>query len=93
MFDSVLHEVQEKIRARLYVVSAHARLEMLDDQLLTVDLEQAVLSGAIVERQNDRTSAEWKYRIRGETTDGRAVEVIAKPGPTGKVVFVTVYTL
>lgn len=93
MFDGVLHELREKIRARLYVVTAHARLEMLDDNLLTVDLEQAVITGSIVERQDDHRTAELKYRVRGAAADGRTVEVIAKQGPTGKVVFVTVYAL
>lgn len=36
-------------------------------------------------------TAEWKYRIRGETVDGGEVEMIAKLSPTGKLVIITVY--
>ncbi|MBF2005126.1 MAG: hypothetical protein IGS49_06580 [Chlorogloeopsis fritschii C42_A2020_084] len=34
---------------------------------------------------------ESKYRIRGATTDGGEVEIIAKLGLTGKLVIITVY--
>jgi hypothetical protein len=36
-------------------------------------------------------TGESKYRIRGETIDGSAVEVLAKISPTGKLVILTVY--
>ncbi len=93
MFESVLVELREKIRGRLYVVTYHARMEMLDDLLTTDDLELAVLNGVVLEHQKDRVTGESKYRIRGMAADGRPVEVIAKTGLTGKVVFVTAYAL
>ena len=50
-----------------------------------------VSTGEIIERQKDKVTAEWKYRIRGETIEGNEVEVIAKLSPTNKLVFITVY--
>lgn len=55
------------------------------------DIEQGILTGEILERQKDRVTAESKYRIRGETVEGREVELIAKLSPSGKVVIITVY--
>ncbi|MGD0264265.1 MAG: hypothetical protein ABSD47_04805 [Candidatus Methylomirabilota bacterium] len=54
-------------------------------------MERGILSGKIVRRQRDEVTREWKYRIRGRTIDGIEVEVIAKLGPTGKLVILTVY--
>jgi hypothetical protein len=93
MFESVLKEMREKVRRKRYVVTSHARKEMLDDDLSIDDVEIAIFTGEIVERQKDRETAEWKYRLRGETTDERPVEVVAKLSLTGKVVFITVYAL
>lgn len=85
--------MQDKVRNNQFVVSAHARKEMLDDDLSIDDVELAILTGMILERQRDRVTAEWKYRLRGEATDERAVEVVAKFSPTGKLVVITVYAL
>jgi len=41
--------------------------------------------------KKDKVTTEWKYRIRGETIGGGEVEVVAKLGPTGKLVIITVY--
>jgi hypothetical protein len=71
----------------------HARKEMVDDALTIYDVEHGILTGKIIERQKDRITAEKKYRIRGETLENNAVEVIVKSGITGKLVIVTVYKL
>ena len=85
--------MREKVRASRYVVTFHARREMLDDELSTDDVEQAILTGQIQERQRDRVTAEWKYRLQGNATDYRPIEVVAKLSPTGKLVVITVYAL
>jgi hypothetical protein len=83
-------------------VSFHARKEMLDDDLSMDDLGLTILNGKILERQRDRATAEWKYRLEGKATDARPVEVVAKFSPTGKLsprnlrsklVVITVYAL
>ena len=71
----------------------HARKEMNDDGLTVYDVESGILTGSIIERQRDRVTTEWKYRIRGETLTGDDIEVIAKLSPTSKLIIITVYAL
>ena len=71
----------------------HARKEMNDDGLTVYDVESGILTGSIIERQRDRVTTEWKYRIRGETLTGDDIEVIAKLSPTSKLIIITVYVL
>jgi len=85
--------MREKVRASRYVVTLHARREMVHDDLSTEDVERAILTGQIQERQRDRVTAEWKYRLQGDATDRRPIEVIAKLSPTGKLVVITIYAL
>lgn len=93
MFDSVLRVLRQRIRDRLYVVTTHAEEEMEDDGLGVYDLEHVVLSGDIVERQRDVQTSQWKYRLRGTTISRSTAAVVVRLGPTGKVVFITVYAL
>jgi len=71
----------------------HTRKEMNDDGLTIYDVERGILTGAIMERQRDRTTGEPKYRLRGHTITGMDMEVLAKFSPTGKLVVITVYIL
>ena len=66
---------------------------MNDDDLTIYDVEHGILTGKILERQMDRVTGEWKYRIRGETLEDDKLEVIVKLSPTGKLVIITVYSL
>jgi hypothetical protein len=45
--------------------------------------------GKILERQKDKDTAEWKYRINGKSLSGGEVEVVTKLSPTGKLVIIT----
>ncbi len=83
--------MREKIRTRQYVMTLHAEEEMNDDGLTIYDVESGILTGDILERQKNKVTAEWKYRVRGETIDGGEVEVVAKLGSTGKLIIITVY--
>lgn len=92
VFDRILKEMWGKVRAGQYVMTLHAEDEMDADGLSVYDVESAVLTGKIVERQMDRPGGERKYVIRGRPAEGNdSVVVVAKLGPTGKVVFLTVY--
>ncbi len=93
MFKSVLKNIQAKIRQQAYVITLHADEEMDDDNLMIADVEQAILTGEIIKRQQDRDTSEHKYRIRGYSTDGDLLEVIVKIGLSGKVIIITVYAL
>jgi len=72
-------------------MTLHAEEEMDDDDLTIYDVEHGILTGKITERQRDKVTAEWKYRIKGKTIDGTEVEIIAKLGATGRLVIITVY--
>ena len=74
-------------------MTQHARKEMNDDQLTILDVEHAILSGDIVERQRDHETLEPKYRIEGESLEGVLIETVVKISPTGKVVIMTVYRI
>lgn len=91
MFERILKRMQKKIRTRQYVMTLHAEEEMNDDDLTIYDVERGIITGEILERQKDRVTAEWKYRLRGETVEGNKVEVVVKLSPTGKLVIITVY--
>ncbi|OIP61524.1 MAG: hypothetical protein AUK38_00430 [Nitrospirae bacterium CG2_30_41_42] len=79
------------MRKREYIVPIHAEEEMDDDGLTVFDVERCIFTGKILERQKDKNTAEWKYRINGESLTGSEVEVVAKISPTGKLVIITVY--
>ena len=72
---------------------SHATDGLDADDLTVYDLERIVLTGEIVERQRERATAESKYRVRGYTIGGVGAEAVVKLAMTGKVVFLTVYTL
>ena len=91
MFDRVLRRMRGKIRTRQYVVTVHAEEEMASDGLTIFDVERAILTGEIVERQKDRETGEWKYLVQGQVIGGDDVIVAAKLSVTGKVVMITVY--
>jgi hypothetical protein len=91
MFDRVLKEMRDKIRKLQYIMSIHADEEMNDDSLTIFDIERCILTGEILERQKDKATAEWKYRINGKSLSDDEVEVIVKISPTGKLVIITVY--
>ena len=46
-----------------------------------------------MKRQRDRVTGEWKYLVEGRTLTGTRATVIAKIGPAGKLVLITVYAL
>ena len=75
------------------VVTQHAFEEMIDDNLLQLDIEHCILLGSIRERQWDTKWDEWKYVIVGEAQDGRAIEVVLKPGKGLNAVVITTYIL
>jgi hypothetical protein len=90
-YERVLREFRERIRQREYVLTLHAEEEMNEDEFTILDVESGVLAGEVVERQRDTETREQKYVIRGRTVSGEEIELVAKMGPTGKMVILTVY--
>ena len=91
MYERVLRQMREKIRTRQYVMTLHAEEEMSDDDLTIFDVERAILTSEVIERQGDHTTGEWKCLILGQSVHGDGVEIVAKVSVTGTLVIVTVY--
>ena len=68
MHERILQRFRDRIRSLDYVVTLHAEEEMDEDGLSVFDLESAVLTGEIVERQRDRQTREWKYVVTAEAS-------------------------
>jgi hypothetical protein len=91
MFEQALRQMRDKIRARHYVMTLHAEDEMNDDGLTIFDIERGILTGAVLERQIDPESSEFKYVVAGRTIAGDPITVVGKFSPTNKLVIITVY--
>ena len=83
--------MREKVRLRQYVMTLHAEEEMDEDGLTVYDVECGILSGVIVQRQQDASTSERKYCVRGSSLEGDPIEIVAKLGPIGDMVIITVY--
>jgi hypothetical protein len=79
------------VRAGLYVMTLHGQEEMEADGLTVDDVERVLLTGEIVERQKDEKTGEAKYLVEGDGSNQRRATVVAKIGPTGRLVIITVY--
>jgi hypothetical protein len=91
VYPGVLNKSKECIRLNNYIVTMHADEEMDEDELSIFDVETAILSGEIIERQKDTDLGEWKYLVHGQGLDGARIVVIVKFGAKGKLVIITVY--
>ena len=91
MFDHILQRMREKVRALDYVMTIHAEEEMEDDDISILDVEHVILTGEIIERQQDQETGEWKYVIAGNTPADDLIIVVAKLALTGTLVIITVY--
>ena len=91
VYERVLRQMREKVRLRQYVMTIHAEEEMSDDGFTIFDVERAILTGDITERQADHQTLEWKYLIAGRSVREEQLAVVAKLGPTQKLVIITVF--
>jgi uncharacterized protein DUF4258 len=91
VFDRILQRMREKVRALDYVMTIHAEEEMEDEDISILDVEHVILTGEIIERQQDQETGEWKYLIAGNTLADDPIIVVAKLALTGLLVIITVY--
>lgn len=77
MFPNILSKFKECIRENRYIVTLHGEEEMDEDELSIFDVERAVLTGVIIERQKDSKKEECKYIIRGATIDSSIISIVA----------------
>lgn len=87
----ILERFRARVRERRYVLTLHALDELDEDALPVFDVERAILTGEIVERQRDQTTRERKYLVRGQAVDGRRVVVVGKLGASNKLVVITAW--
>ena len=87
----ILERFRSRVRERRYVVTLHALDEMDADALSVFDVERAILTGEIMERQRDQATHEWKYLVRGSAVDGRRIVVVSKLGSIDKLVVITAW--
>ena len=91
LYPRILERLRTRIRERRYVVTLHALDEMDEDALSVFDVERAILTGEVIERQRDRATREWKYVVRGSAVDGRQIVVVSKLGYIDRLVIITVW--
>ena len=80
------------MRARNYLVTLHADEELADEGLSILDVERAILDGRVIERQKDSEIEEWKYLVTGPSRNEETITVVAKFGPTGRMILITVFS-
>jgi Domain of unknown function (DUF4258) len=88
---ATINRLRDLIRSLNYAVSIHAAEELDDDNLTIFDLENLILTGAVVERQRDRQTREVKYIVRGHTLSDVPAEAVVKIAPGGNLFVITVY--
>jgi len=91
MFEAIRKKMREKIRNLEYVMTIQAEEEMENDSFSIFDIENAILTGEIIEKQKDVETIEWKYLVGGKTLDEEDIIVVAKLSVTDKLVIITVY--
>lgn len=91
MAQATINRLRDLIRSLNYAVSIHATEELDDDDLSIFDLENIILTGAIVERQRDRKTREVKYIVRGYTLSDASAEAVVKITPDRTLFVLTVY--
>jgi hypothetical protein len=87
-----IDKLRECIREQRYLISAHANKEMSDDDLASVDLENAILTGKILKRLTKDLRG-IRYEVVGQACDGRPVAVVCRSIGADWLRIVTVYTL
>ena len=55
------------------------------------DVEHAILTGGITERQKDAETGEWKYLVHGHSLSSDELILVTKLSRTNKLVIITVY--
>ena len=63
----------------------------IEDALSVFDVERAILTGEIIQRQRDQTTRKWKYLVQRYAVDGRQIMVVSKLGSTDKLVVITAW--
>jgi len=88
---ATINRLRDLIRFLNYAVSIHTAEGLADDNLTIFDLENIILTGAIVERQRDQQTREVKYIVRGNTLSDVPAETVVKLTPGGNLFVITIH--
>jgi hypothetical protein len=87
-----IEKLRQKIREQTYEISSHANEEMSDDDLTSLDIEHAILTGEIMSRLT-KDPRGTRYEVVGESLDGHRVAILCRMLSTGWLRIITVFAL
>jgi hypothetical protein len=87
-----IEKLRELVRREEYEISTHANEEMSNDELVAIDVENAILAGKIAKRFT-RDSRGTRYEVVGEACDNRPIAVVCRMVRNGRLMIITVYAL
>jgi hypothetical protein len=90
---AIIHRIREKVKKQEYEFTIpHFFEEMANDNLTFADIKMAITKGRI-RRKFKRDPRGTRYEVVGPTTNGREIGIICRIKSTGKLLFITTYTL
>ncbi|MDE0481459.1 MAG: DUF4258 domain-containing protein [Candidatus Poribacteria bacterium] len=88
----ILQLIRQKITDNFYQITQHAKDEMHNDALSTVDVKNAIRRGRIVQRLTHDPRG-IRYVLSGPARDGREINVVCRILDSGKLRIITVYAI
>ncbi len=93
MILSIIGNIRKKVIEKEYEFAIpHFFEEMAADELEFADVKKTIATGRI-KRKFTRDPRGVRYEIVGRALDGREIGIICRIKSTGKLLFITVYTL
>ncbi len=90
---AIIHNIRKKVVNKEYEFTIpHFFEEMVDDDIIFPDIEMAITHGQI-RRKFTRDPRGIRYEVVGPAIDGRKIAIICRIKSTGKLLFITTYTL
>lgn len=93
MYDKILREMRQAVKAGRVRFTSHAFDELDNEDLTTDDAEHCILTGEIVGDQYDTHRLRMKYVIYGDTMMGDEIGLVARWGDQDNVVVITTFRL
>ena len=87
-----IDKLRKLVREERYKISIHANEEMSNDELTSIDVENAVLTGKITKKFSKDVRG-MRYQVTGRALDGRPVVVICRILGNRWLRIVTVFAL
>jgi len=90
---AIIHKIREKVEKQEYEFTIpHFFEEMANDNLTFTDIKMAIAKGRI-RRKFTRDPRGTRYEVIGPVTDGREIGIMCRIKSTGKLLFITTYSL